>query len=314
VKIEDYTEAHGGLMGVWKYRIAMRNDYSFARWHRNQAEVDMEIHKRAMQTTDNKSPFRFFDGSTMMEYQYPARPLEEVFCRADPPSESCKKGHGWDPENRNAPMSVLEVKESPILNARHGIFTKEDLVEGTFVALEETVHDILVMPETLELIDRISILGVPESRGEFLKEALMPPCTIASDFFGKHSVFVDSGALGSLNHGCNGTYNVGTAQLYSFTELTADPLTYPDELKYSAFAVTQVHSPYWRKNFMTHQHVRKTLDRDIKAGEELLDFYLRYYSKQDWEQKVTELQMLCLAQQLDNVTSNDDTESSVTVA
>jgi hypothetical protein len=311
-KIEDYTEAHGRLLGVWKFRIAMRNDNSFARWHRNQAAVDMEVHKRAMRTTDNTSPFRFFDGSTMMQYQYPARTIEEVFCRADPLPESCEKGHGWDPENQIAPISALEVKDSPTLNARLGIFTKEDFAEGTLVALEETVHDILVMPETFQLINRISISGIHESRGEVLKDALMPPRTLVSDFFGKPSAFVDSSILGSLNHGCNGAYNVGTAQRYSFTELTADPLTYPDELQQSAFAATQVHSPYWRRNFMTYQHVRKTLDRDIKAGEELLDFYPKYYSKEDWEQKVTELQTLCSAQQSDDVTS--DTKSSVIVA
>jgi hypothetical protein len=43
-RMEDYTEAHGGFLGVWKYKIIFKcRRCSYSRWHATQANVELEM-------------------------------------------------------------------------------------------------------------------------------------------------------------------------------------------------------------------------------------------------------------------------------
>jgi hypothetical protein len=130
-KIEDYSDFHGGFMGIWKYKIAMKSLSSFCMWHYNQAQLALEIQSRTMEMVGGlESPFRYFDSATMVEYQYPSRAIEDVFCRSVPLPPMCEKGHGFDMEHPNAHISTLEVKMSSLPNAGRGVFAKQDIAAG----------------------------------------------------------------------------------------------------------------------------------------------------------------------------------------
>lgn len=303
-KIEDYSEAHGGFLGVWKYKIAMKSNSSFVRWHYNQAMIDLELQDRAMPTVAGiETPFRFFDGATMMGYQYPSRITEEVFCRNYPVPEMCDQGHGVDPERPNAHVSSLEVRQSSIPNAGRGVFAKNDIPEGSFLSIDESCHDVLAMPDTTYWINRFRTSGLVTRWKMF--DAFMFGYGFVSDYFGAPSVSIDGSIMTFLNHGCDGKYNIRTIDQYSFTEMTADPNVYPEELNDSAFEM-QAYHPYIRRNHLIYQHGCETLNTTIRAGEEILVFYLSYYTEDVWERGVLEVRAQCLAQGVGSVSSYEN--------
>jgi hypothetical protein len=313
LKIEDYSDFHGGFMGVRKYKIAMKNLSSFSMWHYNQAQLALAIQSRTMETVgDLESPFRYFDSATMAAYQYPSRAIEDVFCRSVPLPPMCEHGHGFDMERPNAHISSLEVKLSALPNAGRGVFAKQDIAAGSSFAIDESVNDVLLMPETTYWINNMGGVLSEASRWTTFKsmfDAFNFGNGFSSDFYGEPSVSIDASILTFLNHGCNGTYNLRMAEPYSFTELTADPTTYPDELEYSTFE-NQVHNPFVSRNHLLFQHGGETVGRDIKAGEELLDFYLNYYTPDIWERGVTELRAQCLAQGIGTISSYEESTRS----
>jgi hypothetical protein len=302
-KMQDYSDFHGGFMGIRKYKIAMKSITSFTRWHYSQAMIDLELHDRLLNTTDGRHPLRYMDGATMIGFQYPSRVTEDVFCRGLPLPEFCEDGHGFDPERRNAPISALEVKQSLIPNAGRGVFAKEDITEGTSIAIDESVHDILMLPRTAHLVKHFSKAGIVNRWKPF--PAFNFGFGFSSDYYGSPSVSIDGSIMTFLNHGCNGTYNLRMPVPYSFTEFTADLTAYPDELEYTF--ENEVHNPFVARNHLLYQHGGETVDRDIKAGEEILDFYLNYYTEEIWERGVTELRAQCLAQGIGTVSSYEVT-------
>jgi SET domain len=294
VRIEDYTEAHGGFMGAWKYKIAFKSFDAIERWHYNQAMIDLELHDRAMETIDGvQTPFRFFDGAAMMAYQYPSRINEEVFCRDTPTPELCEKGHGWNPERPNAHISTLEVKLSSIPNAGRGVFAKEDIHKGSYISLDEGVHNVLIMPSTVFWIEQFRTAGIVNRWKMF--DAYMFGYGFVSDFFGASCYSVDGSILTFLNHGCNGSNNLSPVEPFFVTEMTADLKKLPDGLEYSPFEQA-VYNPFARRNHLNFMHAGDVAGRDIKAGEELLDSYLSYYTIHEWERAVLSLRAQCLAQ------------------
>lgn len=98
-----------------------------------------------------------------------------------------------------------------------------------------------------------------------------------------------SSLIGLINHGCNGTRNVGTDPSFEMTEFTVDPSRMPES-----------HYPkgYWKDVFnpVVERHLAHLIGgfdvacRDIKAGEEILENYLALVtSEDDWESTVNDL-------------------------
>ena len=46
----------------------------------------------------------------MQRYRFPSKPSEVVYCRGNPAPESCKDGHGVDPERMHILASALDLK------------------------------------------------------------------------------------------------------------------------------------------------------------------------------------------------------------
>ena len=92
-----YDEAHSGFQSPWAYLVVMKDEAARAHWFRGQAEMELAIRRRSLRTWHNETPFRFFDGATMMSWKFPQRPVEEVWCRLEPRPSNCR-GHGFDPD------------------------------------------------------------------------------------------------------------------------------------------------------------------------------------------------------------------------
>ena len=123
------------------------------RWYANAAEVDLAIQKRSVRNKSGTTPFKYFDGPTMVSYQIPPRSMEVVFCRRNPTPKECLQGYHFDPEYPNVPASSFEVKKSSVgENAGRGVFAKVDIPKNAYLSLETSVHCVIFMPSTVALI------------------------------------------------------------------------------------------------------------------------------------------------------------------
>jgi hypothetical protein len=149
--IVDYEEAHGRLVDIWAYVLVMKDSESRANWFMSEAEITLKLQKRSMRTKNGEFPFHYFDGATMMQYQFSSRVVEEAWCRDKP--EACNNGHGFDPEILNIPRSAFEVKQSVIAKGGRGVFATEFIAKGSHIVLEECVHGMHISGTTFDLMD-----------------------------------------------------------------------------------------------------------------------------------------------------------------
>jgi hypothetical protein len=303
-KIEDYAEGHGGFLAVWKFKIAFKcqsEDCLYYRWHSNQAMIDVEIRNRSMASVagSKENLFRFFDGATMMGYQFPSRVVENVFCREIPTPEYCDKMHGFDPERDNVEVNTLEVKTSLIPKAGRGVFAKENISKGSYSALDETTQNVLVMPMTTYWIQQFMEAAIVNRWKMF--DAYLYGYGFKSDYFVEPCFSVDNSILMFVNHGCGGSSSL---QLLNITEITADPTKMADELMTTY--ESPMYNPFVSRNYLNFQHEADPTNRDIKAGEELLDNYVGYYTEDTWERGINDIRSQCHAQSLGSVSAYEE--------
>lgn len=230
LKMKTYTETHGDFRSPWSFHIAFLDDWSQVAWYSNQAEIDLELSERAVDTVSGEFPFYYFDGSTMQEYQYPSRLSQEAFCRTEPVSKLCLEGQGFEPYRENAPITAFEVKTSAIPNAGRGVHFTQAFPAGTYLAIETAVHGIYIVPSTFALMEKMANAPAGDPAPD-MWSSFMPYAYgygFATDFYGQRAYIVDASILTFINHGCNRTNNVG--QMYSVTEMTADLDQMPPEM------------------------------------------------------------------------------------
>jgi hypothetical protein len=80
---------------------------------------------------------------------------------------------------------------------------------------------------------------------------------------GRVDIFVDSTLHCFINHGCNGSNNVG--HNLTVTEVSADPYTISPEVLYQYFGRENVYNPFAERQ--THFYSSATPLRLIKQGE-----------------------------------------------
>lgn len=290
---ETYEEAHGGFMSSWSFIIVFKS-LTDNYWNANQAEIDATLRKRAMQTVDGSSPFRYYDGATHMGYQYPSRVREQVFCRDDPTPPLCIEGHGFNPDRPNAPISTFEVKNSTIQYAGRGVFTTKDIAKGSYLAVDESIYDMFIKSTSTDLIRRMLHTSQVRDYWQIL-DAYMIFYGFEQELSGGPSYAVDPGIFTFINHGCNGTYVSGTPyapRSTLVTELEADPLDYADDI-FPPVVLNLETNVYARRNEPLFMFNMDIAIRDIQAGEEILDNYLIYYTEDQWEEYVTRLKVQC---------------------
>jgi hypothetical protein len=133
--------------------VAFKSFDSRADWFVDPSLVDLKIRKRLIPTLSGESSLRYFDGATMLSYMYPSKTSETVFCRRSSKPAICEAGHGFDPERRNLPLSILEVKQSSLGEyAGRGVFAKEDIPHLSYVGLDKSIHIVYMNPSTYDII------------------------------------------------------------------------------------------------------------------------------------------------------------------
>jgi hypothetical protein len=288
-KFTTYEESASGFMAPWTFMVAFKEFSGFLHWNNDEATVNRNIRKRAVPTVTGQLPFRYFDGATMANYQHPARMMEIVYCRDDPQPEECAAQHGYDPERPNAQATMFEVKQSTIPHAGRGLFAKTDIPQGATLALEESVHCMLVVPQTVTVIQDMRQSRTLDVWSPF--DPYMFGYGFGFDALGGPGFSVDPGILTFMNHGCNNTNNVGVA--LPVTEDSADPDLMPDEL---LLFPLETSSPVFARNYFMGTNLGSTR-RDIRAGEEILDNFLHYYMEENWKRGVLDLRSQCSSSQ-----------------
>ena len=210
--VKDYSEAHGGFLGIWRFIIAFKKRASLENWYANEAEISLQVSQRAVRTVTGESPFRYFDGATMMGYQFASRVSEEVFCRSvDPVPTLCEQKHGLDPSVENVPITDFEVRTSNIPNAGRGVFLKRPAKSGQYLASDQLVHSILVMPATTYYLRKMKNL-LPEHQYFKTFQAYLYGYGYGHDFFGANGYSVEPSVLTFINHGTCGVFSEPTVR------------------------------------------------------------------------------------------------------
>ncbi len=270
--VKEYSEAHGNFLGVWHYVILFKDRKSLTSWYSNEAEIDLRIRQRGTKVKHSSStPFRFFDGATMMGYQFATRINEEVACRGMPRPAFCELQHGFDPFQENFPASALEVKPSLIPNGAQGLFAKQNIPGGSYIAIEEKVNAILSSPSTTKIIQ--SLGGHPQS------DSLKPLATYLSqygyghDFYGMYGMSVDPNRMNFINYGCD-----SHGATMDSTELE------------SSF-----YNPYIDRSHLLLLRGTGTVIRDVQVDEELFGNFLSVLIDKNTESRRAHYRAQCLA-------------------
>jgi hypothetical protein len=100
---------------------------------------------------------------------------------------------------------------------------------------------------------------------------------------------VDSGILTFINHGCNGTFNMGQQSDYHESNIEGDFI--PDVYRYYAGAGLP-YTPMADRNVYQGESIAITSE-DVKAGEELRDNYMTYGGEQGFSKFKEELRKQC---------------------
>ncbi|CAB9507856.1 Polyamine aminopropyltransferase [Seminavis robusta] len=286
--MKEYEDAHGGFNGVWSFFAAFVNSSTKSRWHANEAEINLAIRKRMRSTTAGKSPLVYFDGATMQSYQYPSKAAEVVFCRTVPDAFGCNRTHGIDPRIYDVPTSDLEVKASLVDSAKHGVFAKVDIVEGSYLAIKEQTRDIFIPPSTYELI--YNFTQHPAGYQHSFFTSFLKGYGCGHHYFGGVGRSVDPGLLAFTNHGCNSNYNLGPMQ--DVNEMNADENSLPERSPLDW--ETAVNNPFIDRNVRVLMHSLGYANRDIPAGTEIQDNLLNYAGTlEQWKNTVLDLRAQC---------------------
>jgi len=150
--VRDYEEGNSGFGHPWQFIVAFKSSKSKAGWFADESQLNLKIRQRALSTVDGKSPFLYFDGTTMSTYKYPSKASEVVFCRRDIMPQACIEGHGFDTARQNLPPSVLEVKQSSVgETTERGLFAKVEIPEQSYVALDKIIPIVQMSPSTVNI-------------------------------------------------------------------------------------------------------------------------------------------------------------------
>ena len=128
---------------------------SKAHWFLSEARFQMEIHQRSIGTIDGTPTFLYFDGATMMTYQYPSKASEVVWCRGQLDEYICdQEGRGFDHEMPNFPLANFEVRRSGFgENSGRGVFSLADIPPFSYLGLESAVHQVVVDVDASHIIE-----------------------------------------------------------------------------------------------------------------------------------------------------------------
>jgi hypothetical protein len=268
VKVRQYSEGHGGLMGPWTFMVAFNDERTSERWFATEAEVALATRERMLSTDSDIPPLRYFDGSVMRSYAFPSRVAEENFCRADPSPSLCRSGHGFDPELPSAPASSLLVSRGSTDDGAGigSVAFNESFPENTYVAIEESVNDVTVLPKARRLI-QASASGVQGSALWDALAAFVVGCGLATSCYGDPAFFVRPGIVPARSI-CNGTGG-GDPPSQESSEAPAPTVDWP-------LLSAAVYDPFVDRNHLVLLMATAQTRRSVAVGGPLTDGVVRW--------------------------------------
>jgi hypothetical protein len=148
--IIEYSESHGRFIESWGFVVAMKNSESRSNWMRNEAEINIET----LQRMSPSAPLLFFDGASMMHYQFVSRITQDIWCRDK--TEECSTGQGFDPFISSLPHTAFIVQPSTVNKGGRGVFATQLVPKGTVIGLEECVQGMFLPGTTFDLLRNIA--------------------------------------------------------------------------------------------------------------------------------------------------------------
>ncbi|MGK3746685.1 MAG: hypothetical protein ACI90V_013548 [Bacillariaceae sp.] len=183
--VMQYDEPRAGFDGIWSFYAAFKDDSIRERWLMNEAQIDLEIHKRSIRRRpregkegeegETNSLFDVFDGPTMATYRYPSKAAQVTYCLRDPQPYGCitdinniehhtpysdeyetnkerpyYEPSGFDPEIPNFTADNFMVDNN--IN----LISRVTIPEKSYLMLEQSIHDVRVAPATSSIVDRSS--------------------------------------------------------------------------------------------------------------------------------------------------------------
>lgn len=148
-----YGQAHGGYTSTWNNLFATKSLKVRSNWYRNEAEVNVEMQLRTVQSKSSSPMFHYFDGATMQLFQIPSKRFEAVYCKSEPKPPQCEDWSGYDPFVYEAPITAFEVGVSGVgEKAGRGVFAKEKIPKGSYMSLATATQLLYFPATTLRLI------------------------------------------------------------------------------------------------------------------------------------------------------------------
>lgn len=153
--IRDYTDGgHSGFEMSWQIITAFKDVNTKAEWLANPSLVDLKIRSRSLPMLDGTSSLLYFDGPMMQYFYFPGKQSEVLFCKRNPTSKECVRGHGFDPDRNNLPLTEsLEVRQSTLgEKAGRGVFAKIDIPKTSYIGLDRLIPIIHGFSQTFDLM------------------------------------------------------------------------------------------------------------------------------------------------------------------
>ncbi|KAG7350362.1 spermine/spermidine synthase domain containing protein [Nitzschia inconspicua] len=259
--VRDYEESHSGFMFPWKFVVAFKEARGSVEWLSSSAEVELKIQKRGMVASGMVSPFLYFDGATMETYKYPSKGSEISFCHSYPSSHECLRGHGFDPERPDLPLSSLEVNgvNSP---TETRVFTTTDIHQDTYIGLEKVVPNIFLDVKSVVLAMRLA--SVISFFWKELLDNLMQSAGYCEFDHGAAGVTIHRMPLCFVNCHINDANNIGSEPIPELLIDGSVPLV--DKCKAEFQAFDDIYNP--AKARQIQGYFRATPVREIQKGEE----------------------------------------------
>jgi hypothetical protein len=141
-----YIEEHCGFHAPWSFFVFFRDEKNTkARWYTSPATVDLELSQRAVSTISGDFPFKYFDGATMMTYQYPTKAEQNVYCRTFPHASGCRTAKYLDALDRSH-LTTTTTSTTRVANATCS--------PASF--RRKSVQSLSIVPSTAQLVSEMS--------------------------------------------------------------------------------------------------------------------------------------------------------------
>ena len=128
----------------------MKGASNESNWYKNEAEIEVAIHQRILRTHSGNPALKYFDGTTMKNYQYPHKVFEITYCRNDPTPDGCAINSA---RAGDVPLADLEVKASTVGDGSgRGVFTKVDIEKGSTLNKEAAANPVYISPSATTLV------------------------------------------------------------------------------------------------------------------------------------------------------------------